>query len=108
MGEGYSLKRLDAVEAKVQRCAYIQERFPALSPLATKNLWFTCIYHGQLALRTLDISAAKEIVAYLKGVLRVHSFSSETCSIKERIWLDMARSGLVTTCRVRNMLKIGL
>lgn len=59
-------------------------------------------------MRTLDISAAKEIVAYLKGVLRVHSFSSETCSIKERIWLDMARNGLATTCRVRNMLKIGL
>lgn len=108
MGEGYSLKRLDAVEAKVQRCAYIQKQFPEISALATKNLWFTCIYHGQLALRTLDISAAKEIVAYLKGVLRVHSFSSETCSIKERIWLDMARNGLATTCRVRNMLKIGL
>lgn len=108
MGEGYSLKRLDAVEAKVQRCAYIQKQFPEISALATKNLWFTCIYHGQLALRTLDISVAKEIVAYLKGVLRVHSFSSETCSIKERIWLDMARSGLATTCRVRNMLKIGL
>lgn len=108
MGEGYSLKRMDAVEAKVQRCAYIQERFPALSPLAVKDIWFTCIYHGQLAMRTLDISAAKEIVAYLKGVLRVHSFSSETYSIKERIWLDMARNGLATTCRVRNMLKIGL
>lgn len=108
MGEGYSLKRLDAVEAKVQRCAYMQERFPALSPLAVKDIWFTCIYHGQLAMRTLDISSAKEIVAYLKGVLRVHSFSSETCSIKERIWLDMARNGLATTCRVRNMLKIGL
>lgn len=108
MGEGYSLKRLDAVEAKVQRCAYMQERFPALSPLAVKDIWFTCIYHGQLAMRTLDISAAKEIVAYLKGVLRVHSFSSETCSIKERIWLDMARNGLATTCRVRNMLRIGL
>lgn len=108
MGEGYSLKRLDAVEAKVQRCAYIQKQFPEISALATQNLWFTCIYHGQLALRTLDISAAKEIVAYLKGVLRVHSFSSETCSMKERIWLEMAKNGLATTCRIRNMLKIGL
>lgn len=108
MGEGYSLKRLDAVEAKVQRCAYMQERFPALSPLAVKDIWFTCIYHGQLAMRTLDISAAKEIVAYLKGVLRVHSFSSETCSMKERILLEMAKSSLAATCRIRNMLKIGL
>ena len=108
MGEGYSPKRLDAVEAKVQRCAYIQDRFPTLSPLAVKDIWFTCIYHGQLAMRTLDIRAAKEIVSYLKGVLRVHSFSSETCSIKERIWIDMARNALAATCRLRNMLKIGL
>ena len=108
MGEGYSLKRLDAIEAKLQRCTYIQERFPTLSQLAVKDIGFTCIYHGQLAMRTLDISAAEEIVAYLKGVLQVYPFSSETCSIKERIWLYMARSSLATTCRVRNVLKIGL
>ncbi len=108
MGEGYSLKRLDAVEAKVQRCAYIQERFPTLSPLAVKDLWFTCIYQGQLALRVLDKTEADKILAYFENVMEKHPFQMEGCSAKERLWLNMAKSSLMAACRVRNMLKIGL
>ena len=108
MGEGYSLKRLDAVEAKVQRCAYIQERFPALSPLAVKDLWFTCIYQGQLALRALDKTEAEKILAYFENIMETHPFQMEGCSAKERLWLNMAKSSLMAACRVRNALKIGL
>lgn len=108
MGEGYSLKRLDAVEAKVQRCAYIQERFPALSPLAVKDLWLTCIYQGQLALRALDKAEAEKILAYFENVMEMHPFQMEGCSLKERLWLNMAKSNLMAACRVRNALKIGL
>lgn len=108
MGEGYSLKRLDAVEAKVQRCAYIQERFPALSPLAVKDIWFTCIYHGQLALRTLDKAEAEKILAYFENVMEMHPFKMKECSAKEKLWINMAKSGLAVACRTRNALKIGL
>lgn len=108
MDEGYSLKRLDAVEAKVQRCAYIQERFPALSPLATKNLWFTCIYHGQLALRNLDEKAVAQVMAFLQSVLKSNPVVTDGCTWKERIWLRMARLDLRMTCRLRTRLRIGL
>lgn len=108
MGEGYSLKRLDAVEAKVQRCAYIQERFPALSPLAIKDLWFTCIYQGQLALRALNKAEAEKILTYFENVMETHPFQAEGCSMKEKLWLNMAKSNLMAACRVRNALKIGL
>ena len=108
MGEGYSLKRLDAVEAKVQRCAYIQERFPALSPLAVKDIWFTCIYQGQLALRTLDKAEAEKILAYFENVMEMHPFKMKECSAKEKLWINMAKSGLAVACRTRNALKIGL
>lgn len=108
MGEGYSLKRLDAVEAKAQRCAYIQERFSALSPLAVKDLWFTCIYQGQLALRTLDKTEAEKILAHFENVMERHPFQMEGCSLKERLWLNMAKSSLAVACRIRNALKIGL
>ena len=108
MGEGYSLKRLDAVEAKVQRCAYIQERFPALSPLATKNLWFTCIYHGQLALRDLDEKAGSQAMTFLQSVLKSNPVVTDGCTWKERIWLRMARLDLRMTCRLRTWLRIGL
>lgn len=108
MGEGYSLKRLDAVEAKVQRCAYIQERFPALSPLAVKDLWFTCIYQGQLALRALNKAEAEKILTYFENLVETHPFQTEGCSLKERLWLNMAKSSLAVACRIRNVLKIGL
>lgn len=108
MGAGYSLKRLDAVEAKVQRCAYIQERFPALSPLAIKDLWFTCIYQGQLALRALNKAEAEKILTYFENLVETHPFQMEVCSLKERLWLNMAKSSLAVACRIRNALKIGL
>ena len=108
MGAGYSLKRLDAVEAKVQRCAYIQEQFPEISALATKNLWFTCIYHGQLAIRGLDTDASKRTMEYLKNVLRENPVNTCECSIKEKVWLAMARCSLTGICHIRNTLKIGL
>lgn len=108
MGAGYSLKRLDAVEAKVQRCAYIQERFPALSPLAIKDLWFTCIYQGQLALRALNKAEAEKILTYFENLVDTHPFQMEGCSLKERLWLNMAKSSLAVACRIRNALKIGL
>lgn len=108
MGAGYSLKRLDAVEAKVQRCAYIQERFPALSPLAIKDLWFTCIYQGQLALRALNKAEAEKMLTYFENLVETHPFQMEGCSLKERLWLNMAKSSLAVACRIRNALKIGL
>ena len=108
MGAGYSLKRLDAVEAKVRRCAYIQERFPALSPLAVKDLWLTCIYHGQLALWNLDEKAVAQAMAFLQSVLKSNPVATDGCTWKERIWLRMARLDLQMTCRLRTCLHIGL
>lgn len=108
MGERYSLKRLDAVEAKVQRCAYMQERFPALSPLAVKDIWFTCIYQGQLALRALNKAEAEKILTNFENIMDMHPFQMAGCSMKERLWLNMAKSSLMAACFVRNALKIGL
>ena len=108
MGEGYSVKRLDAIEAKEQRCAYMYKRFPALSALSIKDLWLTCIYQGQMALRTLDKAEAEKILAYFENVMETYPFQMEGCSAKEGLWLNLARRNLATTCRVRNALKVGL
>lgn len=101
-------KRLQAVEAKIQRHEYIQRRFPELDALSACDLWFTCIYQGQLAIRGLDAADAKRVLGYLEGVLQKYPVQPGAYRIKGRIWLDMARGSIATTCRVRNMLKIGL
>ena len=101
-------KRLQAIEAKVQRHGYIQQHFPELEYISARNLWFTCIYQGQLAMRTLDKAEAKKILSYFERVMETHPFQAEGCSMKEKLWLNMAKSNLMAACRVRNALKIGL
>lgn len=108
MGEGYSLKRLDAIEAKVQRSTYVHEQFPALFPLTVKDLWFACIYQGQLAIRALDAAESKKVLAYLENVLQTQPIQSGQFHTKDKIWLVTAKHGLTATCHLRNMLKIGL
>lgn len=101
-------KRIQAVEAKTQRHTYIKTHFPELTNLSSRDLWFTCIYQGQLAIRGLDTDASKRTMEYLKNVLRENPVNTCECSIKEKVWLAMARCSLTGICHIRNTLKIGL
>lgn len=101
-------KRLQAVEAKQQRHAYIAERFPDLVDLSLKDLWFTCIYQGQLSLREATHEEAKQTMKYLNTVLRGHFCGLSNCTAKEKLWLIMARISLPGLCKLRNAMKIGL
>lgn len=101
-------KRIQAVEAKTQRHTYIKTYFPELTDLSARDLWFTCIYQGQLALRELDDSAARNTMTDLITVLKENPISMRTCNAKEKLWLILARKDLRLACCVRNILKIGL
>lgn len=101
-------KRLQAVEAKVQRHKYIQDEFPKLEALSLKDLWFTCIYQGQVSLREMDKNTASQTLAYLKTVLKDYPCKISSCSVKEKVWLTIAHVSLPTVCKLRNSLKIGL
>ena len=108
MGEGYSIKRLDAIEAKVQRCDYMREHFQQLAALSLKDLWFSCIYQGQCAVSELDGDDAEKVLTFLKSELIANPHQANVCTIKEKIWLIMAKISLAMTCQIRNWLKIGL
>lgn len=101
-------KRLQGVEAKQQRHEYIMEHFPDLASLSLKDLWFTCLYQGQLALRKEAPEEITRTMTYLKDVLAAHPIGSVGCSAKERVWLTMAAAAFSATCRIRNLMKIGL
>lgn len=103
-----ALKRLDAVEAKLQRYQYVAERFPDLAGLALKDLWFTCIYQGQLSLREMDPEEADKTLVYLDHILGQYPCGMTGCSVKEKLWLSLAQLSLRGLCRLRNALKIGL
>ena len=101
-------KRLQAVEAKIQRHQYIEKNFPDLTVLSLKNLWFTCMYYGQLSLREMEKDQANQTIKHLRGVLREHPFCPKNCTAKEKTWLSLERVSLRGVCSLRNALKIGL
>ena len=110
MGDGYSLKRLDALEGKRLMLEYVHEKFPALEPEMRVNLWFACMYHGQQALMKLSSAEKDTVDGCLREILNGLSVSVsdlEKSSFTHRCWVWMSKCSFVLTCRLRNLLKIG-
>src|SRR5574344_1816284 len=53
MGESYSLRRLDGLEAKAEGQKYIELHFSNLAPVAKVNLILSCFYACQMSLKYL-------------------------------------------------------
>lgn len=107
MGEGYSLKRLDSLEAKQQRLEYLKVHYPALENAARIDLLFSCMYAMQMSLRHLlhqELAVAKSMI------VRTWNQSKGNVKIpfKQRVWYTLACISFEGTCRLRNLLKIGL
>ena len=110
MGDGYSLKRLDAVEAVERRYAYLAENFPELEKEARVGMLGTCMYHGQMALRYLPKDEQDTAFERLKEVKRRYAVRHSDYAdrkLTHRLWLDIARASLKAACRLRNTLKVG-
>ena len=110
MGIEFSLKRLDALEAKMQRQRYIEENYPELKEIAQIDLFTSCIYQGQLSLLNLkgeQFFKAKEqinsIVEQIKPTIKLE----RNLSISEKIWILSAKFFFWKICWVKNLLKKG-
>lgn len=110
MHQSFSLRRMDALEAKLQRLKYLEQRFPSIVSEAKYNLYFTCIYLQQMALK--DVNKKEQIVMRKKIKNCLNSFCMEKSDLKcidnkQRIWFWVSRLSFIGTCRIRNILKIG-
>jgi hypothetical protein len=109
MGEGYSLRRLDALEAKEQQLTYVQQNFPRLVPTVQRNLLFACINATQMSLKYLSPKDKAQAIQRTRLVFRGHSANlSPSIRSKERLWFFLAKCSLRGTAALRNFLKIGL
>ncbi|WP_216696880.1 glycosyltransferase family 2 protein [Anaerostipes faecalis] len=111
MGEEYSLKRLDAVEAKVERQNFLNSHFSELVVKGKINLIFTCLYHGQLSLTYLPKNEQKKALKYLKSIIeqfRVNGKETKDLSFSHKIWLFLAKNQFLFACILRNLFKVGL
>ncbi len=112
MGTSYSIKRLDAIEAKQRRLHFLLNNYKSLLGVAQIDLLFTCMYHGQLSLQKLDISQQWEVMEILLKVVSNCSIPSwkdlKQLPILQLLWVVCAKINLPLCCRLRNLLKIGL
>ena len=110
MGQSYSLKRLDALEAKVQRQKYLDAAFPELSLQARRNLFGSCIYAGQMSLLHLKGAQRSTAKATIRNVVRQCGISWRDCigvSGSNKLWFTLAKLTFWGTCWVKNRLKKG-
>lgn len=108
MAEKYTPRRLDAIEAKQQRLAFLIKEYPRISEYARKDLAFSCMYHGQLATRDLDVSGRKAVLAKLKAVLKESTGCCGKMPATHKCWLLLAKLNMNICCKLRNKLGIGL
>lgn len=109
MGMRFSLKRLDALEAKSERQQYIDEKFPELSLVSRVNMIQSCLYSGQMSLLYLNQEEMKQAVANICSYFKVAANDIENLpiSMTYKIWVNMAKINFVAVCKIRNWLKIG-
>jgi len=111
MGERFSERRLDAIEAKCQRYNYLQTHYPELAPEALCRLHFSCLYFGQQAVRTLPRREAAPILGKLRETVAEYPIGSDVIGTQKwthRVWLRLLRCSLPMTCRLRNAARIGI
>lgn len=110
MGSTYSIKRLDAIDAKVYRQEYLSNCFPSLVGVGKKNLLYTCLYHGQLVSKYIKSSEKEVAMIRLKKVFKQNKFKRKELRqipFKDKFWLGFGRVNLELTCNLRNLFKIG-
>lgn len=110
MHAGYSLKRLDALEAKKRRCDYISINFPSLDVEARNSLFFSCVYQYQMALKHLSGKDKKDAISIIKKYVRESRLKAENLRIvpwKQKIWGILLKISFGGTCWIRNLLHYG-
>lgn len=110
MNSRYTEKRFDGIYALGQRAKEVKAVFPDLFPLAEKQFAGGCMYHYQLLCHLPD---CEEYRGYRKRLydLFVHSDLKAVYSVtgmKYRVWYTLFRMFPAMTCRIRNLLRIGL
>lgn len=111
MDEAYSVRRLDSIEAKCRRQIYLEANYPQFVTAGKINLLFSCLYQGQLALRSMKKEARIPVLRYLQNTTLTHPLTKEEqakLSLIHRLWLIGARHAFILVCRIRNIAQIGL
>lgn len=110
MGEGFNLRRLDALEGKSNRQKYIEKNYLELSSQARKDLFASCVFSAQSTLKYLKKDEKKKAVLAIRHYVKSCKLSeSELNSIqgKNGFWFRFADRSFWMCCKVRAITGIG-
>lgn len=110
MGENYSLKRLDGIEAAELRCEFINANYVILAPICQAQFVGMCLYNSQKILGS-NINNKKKIIKQLR--VRAKTAGNDwrkdkNIFSKTKLWNKLFCLVPIFTCRIRNLLKIGV
>jgi len=106
MHKAFSLRRLQGLEAKVQRLEYLEKRMPSLVYEAKFDLFFTAMFLMQECLRSLKGAELEQARTYIREILqRITPLEKHPeASAKKNLLLKLAQTNFEGTCRLLNFL----
>lgn len=110
MGQGYNLRRLDALEGKWNRQKYIEKYYPKLALQAKLDFFGSCIYLLQCVLKYMSGKEKRQAVdAIRKYKKKCRLTYSEIITVRKGIrkYYFLAKMNLYLCCQLRAKLNIG-
>ena len=110
MGNTYSLKRLDALEGKLNRQKYIEKIFPELVIQAKIDLFGSCMFAYQSVLKYMsgsDKKKAKDIIYKYKSKCKLSKEEINTIDDSSKKYYKFAKINFYLCCKFRSITGIG-
>lgn len=104
MGAKYNLRRLDTLDAKMERQDYMDKHYPKLKSISKINLFATCIYNGQMTLKYLEGTERREAISKIDLIQKNSSPKKNELDFllgSQKKWIQMARWNFWITCRIK-------
>ena len=106
MHKAFSIRRLQGLEAKMQRLAYLENRMPELVSEAKFDLFFTAMYMQQSCLRHMNGEELRTATDYIRNVLTgiLPLQPHPEASAKKNLLLKLGQKHFMGVCKLLNFL----
>lgn len=110
MGNGYNIRRLDALEGKMNRQAYIEKNFPILTTKAKVDLYGSCMFAYQSVLKFMsgnDKKKACKIIKDYKNRCKLTTDEINSITDSSKKYYKLAKFNFYLCCKMKASLNIG-
>lgn len=110
MGNGYNIRRLDALEGKMNRQAYIEKNFPTLATKAKVDLYGSCMFAYQSVLKFMsgnDKKKAGKIIKDYKNRCKLTTDEINSITDSSKKYYKLAKLNFYLCCKMKAIFNIG-